>query len=356
MATQPTTKQTKDEILKMYEELLQEKQQLEAKLTHALQAKPTGDQGGAAPIIVQPAAEAIPTTLDGIMATLTALRPAFGNAVSDLSAQLVAEASTLTELHQQVAQERQSLEALHGLHVTETTLTQLLQEYTDKAAAFDAERTQQRETFAHAMAEQRNAWRKAQEEQARAIKKRDETMQKTEQREAAEYQYDLEYQRNQDNDRYALQRAQLEKALKEAEALKQREWAEREKHLADQEAELAALQMRVEKFPKELEMAVKKAREEAAATARRQTKVKTDLRAKETEGARRVYDLKIQAFERTLKKQEEQLTTLSAQLDAAGKQSQALALKAIEGASSSGSLQAVKEIALEQARTVQKGK
>jgi uncharacterized coiled-coil protein SlyX len=144
--------------------------------------------------------------------------------------------------------------------------------------------------------------------------------------------------------------------LEDLEDTKRREWAEREKHIAEQEKEFAELKTQVERFPEELETVVKKAQEEGSEMARRQTKVKADLRVKEIEGERRIYELKIQSLEDTIKKQQQQMNSLSAQLDVAVKQVQDLAMKAIEGASNTSSLQAVREIALEQAKTVQKGK
>lgn len=57
----------------------------------------------------------------------------------------------------------------------------------------------------------------------------------------------------------------------------------------------------------------------------------------------------------TIQRQDGHLQTLSKQLDSALKQVQDLAVKAIEGASNVSSFQAVKEIALEQAKNPNKG-
>jgi hypothetical protein len=240
--------------------------------------------------------------------------------------------------------------------VGDGTLEQLIQEYMKKSDEFTVEAEQDQETFGQEMTEKKNAWQKEQAEHARFIKERDESTKKKEQREAAEYKYDLELRRKLDIDRYEQEQEQLKKALENFEASKKKEWAERERRITEQEIEFETLQTGVEKFPKELEAAVKKARDEGAKMAQRQTKVKVELRAKEAEGERRVYELKIQSLDEVIKKQLAQIKALSTQLDAAVKQAQELAMKAIEGSSSAGSLQAVKEIALEQAKTVQKAK
>jgi hypothetical protein len=358
MTERPTSKSTKTEILQAYEDLLQEKEQLAAKVEQVIKEKQAAGTEGGKIIAKERIAErsAVPSTIDGIIATLSGLRTGFGDAVSELSAKLIAEASQLAELRRNVEEEMEQLEVLHGLQVTDGTLDQLIQEYVEKSNSFEVEAKQRQEAFEQEMAEKRKVWQKEQEEHARFIKERDETTKKAEQREAAEYTYNLELRRKLDDDAYEQQQAQLKKALEDFEETKKKEWTEREKRVAEQEKEFKTLQAQVEKFPKELEIAVKKAKEEGTAMARRQTKVKADLRAKEVEGERRVYELKVQSLEDIIKKQQQQLNSLSAQLDAAVKQVQELAVKAIEGASSTGSLQAVKEIALEQAKNVQKGK
>jgi hypothetical protein len=358
MADRPSSKSTKTEILKMYDELFQEKEQLEARIKQLLKEKQAAEKK-ASQIVEQGRTDerpTVPSTIDHIIETLSVLRPGFGDAVSELSAKLLAEASKLDELRRKVEAETQQLESLHGLQVTDETLDQLIQEYIEKSTTFESETKQRQEAFEQEMAEKQNAWQKEREEHARFIRERDETTKKTEQREAAEYKYDLELSRKLDNDQYEQQQEQLRKALEDFEETKKKEWVEREKRIAGQEQEFTELQTKVEKFPKELETAIKKAREEGTEFARRQTKVKADLRAKEAEGERRVYELKIQSLEDTIEKQLQQINSLSTQLDIAVKQAQALAVKAIEGASTAGSLQAVKEIALEQAKNVQKGK
>lgn len=358
MAEQPTSKSTKAEILEMYDKLLQEKEQLEAKVEQLLKEKQATEKDGGKIVENGRAGErpAAPTSLDGIIQTLSVLRSGFGDAVSELSAKLIAEASTLAELCCNVEEGMQQLESLHGLQVTDGTLNQLIQEYIEKSNSFEADEQQNQETFEQEMAEKRKVWQKEQEEHTRFIKERDETTKKAEQREAAEYKYDLELRRKLDNDQYEQQQKQRKKTLEDLEETKRREWAEREKRIAEQEKEFAELKIQVENFPEKLEIAIKEAREKGTEMTGRQTKVKADLRLKEVEGERRIYELKIQSLEDTLKHQQQQMNGLSAQLDVAVKQVQDLAVKAIEGASNTISLQAVREIALEQAKTVQKGK
>jgi uncharacterized protein involved in exopolysaccharide biosynthesis len=80
------------------------------------------------------------------------------------------------------------------------------------------------------------------------------------------------------------------------------------------------------------------------------------LYAKEVEGQKQSYELQLQSLEETIGDREARIQTLSKQLDAALKQVQDLAVKAIEGSANQNSLQAIKDIAIEQAKNQQRNK
>jgi len=116
------------------------------------------------------------------------------------------------------------------------------------------------------------------------------------------------------------------------------------------------LKVKVEAFPKDLEAAIKRAKEEGKGIAHYQAKIKADLAAKDVEGGKRFYELRVQSLQETIQNQEARIGNLSKQLESALKQVQDLAVKAIEGASSANSYQAMREIAIEQAKTQMKNK
>jgi hypothetical protein len=64
----------------------------------------------------------------------------------------------------------------------------------------------------------------------------------------------------------------------------------------------------------------------------------------------------LQSLEQTITNQEARIQNLSKQLESALKQVQDLAVKAIEGSANINSYQAIKEIALEQAKSQVKNK
>ena len=77
---------------------------------------------------------------------------------------------------------------------------------------------------------------------------------------------------------------------------------------------------------------------------------------KDYEGKQRVYELRVITLENTINKQNAQLQSLAKQLNTTLQQAQDLAVKALEGSANASSFAAMKEIALEQAKTAQKAK
>ncbi|MGB1275419.1 MAG: hypothetical protein ACPG77_06685, partial [Nannocystaceae bacterium] len=133
-------------------------------------------------------------------------------------------------------------------------------------------------------------------------------------------------------------------------------WSERETAINTREEEYVELSDKAEAFDKAVASAKKKGESEGMSIARRDTKAKAQLLEKESEGKRRVFELRISSLQDTIDKQQERITELSSKLDTALKQTQDLAVKAIDGASNSTSFEAIREIAMEQAKTGSKGK
>lgn len=353
MASKPNSKNTKAEILESYEELWKERKELESKLKQLQKevknngASPNSQHSGIVSKKLSTASDKMTATMD----CLVELQVGFGGAVSELSEKLTTEAAKLQELRQAVAEEIQQLEALYDLdEIEEDTLDDLIETYEENSKTFEAELSQQREELEQEIQDLRQAWQKEQAEHQQAIKERNEDYERSRKREEQEYKYDLELRRNLDQDAYEQQQKTLYKELEEANQAQQQQWQEREKAIAQQEQRFDELKSKVDAFDQEKEAAVKKAKEQGKAIANNQVKVKADLQQLEIDGQKRFYDLRIESLQETIENQEARIHNLSQQLDAALKQVQDLAVKAIEGTSNSNSYQALKEIALEQAK------
>jgi len=364
MTKRPTSRDTKADILEQYDQLFDEqkrllsqleqlkkdKQSLEKRVPKEMEISKSEKKEIEEKMKEKETTTPKIATMDQIVEGLQSIRSGFGKAVNELSAQLVAEASTLASLQDRITDETNQLKLLFDLEVTTETLGQLIQEYAEKSAAFEQEAQQKQEVFEIEILEKNKTWQKEQEEHNRTVKEQREITELNFKREEIEYRYNLEQQRKLDSEEFELQLKKLQRELDSFEANKKKEWHEREKIIADQEHEFEAMKERVEKFPEHLAVAIKDAKAKASQPIQREAQIKMDLRTKEVEGEKRVYETKIKSLEETLKNQVQQIQALFARLEATLKQSQALAMKAIEGASSVSSFQSVKEIAMEQAK------
>ncbi len=354
----PTDKNTKVEILQAYEELAKEKAALKSELDQVAKEKQSGTKE-------QPKLEqktpmnqlsSVQQKMNNTIESLAKIQLGFGSAANELSEQLTTKASKLEEIRRTLEEEIQQLTQLHNIEISDDILDTLIQAYEDNTKAYQEEYSRRSEVLFQEILEQRNAWGKEQDEQQRAIKERNENLHKTRQRDASEYKYNLELQRQLENDEYEQEQKALYKQLEELLQETEKQWAEREKAISEREKQFEELKAKVEAFPKDKEAAIKKATEEGKGIAHYQAKIKSDLYSKEVEGQKRFYEQRLQSLEQTITNQETRIQNLSKQLESALKQVQDLAVKAIEGTSNVNSYQAIKEIALEQAKTQAKNK
>ncbi|MEH2137843.1 hypothetical protein [Nostoc sp.] len=354
----PTDKNTKVEILQAFEELAKEKTALKSELEKVAKENQsvTKEQPKLEQKIAMNQLSSVQQKMNNTIESLAKIQLGFGSAANELSEQLTTKASKLEEIRRNLEEEIQQLTQLHKLEVSDDILDTLIQAYEDNTKAYQEESSQRSEVLFQEILEQRNTWVKEQEEHQRTIKERNENLNKTRQRDASEYKYNLELQRQLQSDEYEQQQKALYKQLEELLQETEKQWAEREKAIAEREKQFEELKAKVEAFPKDKEAAIKKATEEGKGIAHYQAKVKSDLYSKEVEGQKRFYEQRLQSLEQTITNQETRIQNLSKQLESALKQVQDLAVKAIEGTSNVNSYQAIKEIALEQAKTQAKNK
>lgn len=353
----PTAKNTKAEILDAYNELLKEKKSLESTIAKSPTEKPM-------PVKTSPVVELrTPMSqtksdrpkMEQVVESLEKLQLGFVSAASELSENLTLEAGQLAEIQSFVSEEVEQLEALHNIEVDENTLDRLILQYEESSKAFETEFNERQETLEQEVLDAKNAWEKEQADRQRSVKDRDDQLNKMRQRDAQSYKYDLESRRELDRDEYEHRQKVLEKELEEFQKNLEKEWAEREKAIGDREKEFEECKTKVAEYEKELEAAIERGKANGRNIGHYQAKVKADLRSKDVEGQKNFYELRLESLSETIKNQEARIQSLSKQLDSALKQVQDLAVKAIEGASTAKSSEAIKEIAMEQAKQL-KGK
>lgn len=354
----PAARASKEQILAAFDQLSSEYKKLSQSAASAAPGKetPVAQASDSRSTSRADEARAEEASIEATIGALLSLRGGFGAAVSALSAKLTAEATRLSALRAEADSQARQIAELHDLKITDQTLETVIQEHQAKSEEFERELSDKRTAFESELSARAKAWSAEKEEHARAVAERDEIQKKSRKRGVEEYDYDLGQKRKAEADAYEQARKAKERELEELIQAKNKAWAEREKQVADQEAQQADLKAKFEELPQRLDAAIKRAKGEGAGIAASQSKIKADLLAKEIDGDKRVFELKVKSLEATIKERAHQIETLSAQLSAALKQSQDLAVKAIEGASNSTSFSAVKEIALEQAKNTPKNK
>jgi chromosome segregation ATPase len=279
-------------------------------------------------------------TVDSVVQEVAALGLRVGNALSDLSAQLVAEVRQLEQVRSVLALERRELERLHQIDIAATAIDMLVQDYDQRKRALDGEVSAARAT-----------WDAEESERARADKEFDDALKKQRQREAEDFEYRKALERKKAQDKYDEEQRLVEKKNRERQDTLEKSWQEREAALKAQEDELKRLKKEVDGFPQRLHDDVARAVAETTAAVRRDAEQQVQLSAKDRESESRVAELTIRTHEETLARQSQQIAALQKQVDEAKQQVQEIAVKAIEGASGARALAHVNQIAIEQAKT-----
>ena len=351
------SKNTKAEILAAYKDLEKQKKSLELQIKQvqtksvAVSPKIAGVNNSST---TKPNAN---LDLTKTIQSLEEIQGGFGSAVGNLSEQLIAEATELAAVKMAIATETEDLENLHQLtDIDDSTIDFLLDRYQESIGEFTEEYDRQQADSDREIEALKQGWLKEQQTHQKLINARNEDYRKSKQREQEEYQYNLDLARDLDESEYARQQKLQQQEL--AENLQQREqqWAEKEQETARQEREYQAAAEKVAIFESRLQSKIKQGIEEGKGIGTYQGKVKADLREREIEGEEQNDRLRIESLEQTIRHQATRINKLSQQLDSSLQQVQNLAVKAIEGTSNRNSFEAVKAIAMEQAKTPQKGK
>ena len=358
------SKNTKAEILAAYKELEKQKKSLESQIKQ---------QGQKSAVVSAPIATATPKSsalkadldlkhnsdkdLVNIIQSLGKIQSGFGGAVSNLSEQLISEATELEAVRTAIATQTQELENLHQLtDIDESTIDFLLEQYWASIKQFDEEYERQKTQDEREIKDLKQKWLKEQQTHHKAIAERNEDYRKNQQREEEEYQYSLDLARDLDESEYAQKQKFQQQELAETLQQIEQQWQQKEAEISRQEQEYVAAAAKVKAFESQLNNKIKQGTEEGKGIATYQAKIKADLRDREIEGEKQNYQLRIESLEQTIKHQDTRIGKLSQQLDSSLQQVQNLAVKAIEGTSNRNSFEAVKAIAMEQAKTPQKGK
>lgn len=320
-----TTKNTKTDIIKAYNELLMKVKEQKAPDRQAERKKEEEKK------VVNTASQ---TTIEKIIKSLADVKLEIVKSLDTLGEELIEEYKRLTNLKQAIEIETKTLEEIHEIKVNADSLAALLLALKEKQEKFDEEINQKKTEFDADMTQKRQQWKKEQEEAELLRKEKETQVKKERQREEEEYNYSLQLKRKKDKDEYEAKKAAMEKELRDKRAALQIELSEREAAISSREKEYEELKAKVESFPPQLDNAIKET--EKTVIERIETKYKhdVDLKAKEVEGERKLSKQIISSMESKIKEQDEMIRQLTQRANEAGLQVKDIAVKAIEGASS----------------------
>ncbi|MEA2062649.1 MAG: hypothetical protein U9P14_03020 [Gemmatimonadota bacterium] len=336
---------TKKEILEAYEDLQVQLQQVELAPAKPPAAKPQQSGPMAKPVAQErtlPDPTIVDTvkkySLESIMHTTGDLKLRVNQLLSELVDDITSQIETLRNLDKAIEVEKNILKNLYEIKVEAETLDRLRREQEEAEG-----------TYRETMESTRREWEREQAVHEQEATELNEELMKQRKREQEEYDYDLKLSRRKDQDRYEEKQAAQEKELAEKKQqveqdLDAREQAinEREKHMDELEGELDTLKQR-------FEPAIEKARQEGLQQAAREAAHQAELLARETEGEKKLLELKILNLENTIGEQQKTIKSLSQQLEQAQKHAQNLAARVIDG-SSAGALAAMNRLRIDQAR------
>ncbi|GAA6623721.1 hypothetical protein [Scytonema sp. NUACC26] len=315
------SKDNKQQLMQTFQQILADRKKLELKIATK--------QEEAEKVKNTQILDAVSTyTVDNIVKGLADLQLEFGSIVNSLSEKLAKETSKLDELNQAIEIETKRLQELQKIRVVADTLDLLTKEHQEKLKILEQDIASKRELLEKEVANTRKDWQKEQTEYEEALKAYNDLLTKERTLEEEEYRYKLENSRKINTNTYEDKKRTSEREIQETTQERSKNWIEREKVLTKNKPLFDEYQKKLAVFPNELEEAIKKAREEAIKETNQKAKIEADLLEKEWEATKQSYELKIQSLEEAIKKQLEQIETISTQLQTALKQAQDLAMRA----------------------------
>lgn len=272
-------------------------------------------------------------TADTIVRGLADLQLEFGNIITGLSSRLTTETEKLDDLKKAIAVETEHLQELQQTRVVADALYLLTQEHQENLRLLQERDNSDRETLEKDIAATRKIWQQEQTEFDATANETGDLLQRERTKQEEDYGYDSERSRKIARDDYEETKRQIEREIQETTQTKEKNWAEREQILSANQSLLEEYQRKFAAFPKELDEAIKKYREEGIRDASHEAKIKADLVEKEWESTKQGYELQIQSLELKIQKQTEQIGEISAQLQTALRQAQELAMRAFSNSS-----------------------
>lgn len=332
MEPEITTKNTKNEILSAYEEVLKKLKEKKSEEPKKEQERQKQEN------LVKQAGD---LSYVKINKDVSGLKTEIAVMLDKLIESFIAEFRKFEELQQAIQIEKKNLEELYQLSATTDSLAAMIAAQRDKKELFESEMAakkmqmeasmkQVQEDFDAEMAEKKLLWKKEQETYLAKQKDEAESLQKKKTREEEEYQYNLKLVRKKETDVYEEKKSKIEKELVDKKALFEKEFAEREANIKLAEKELEELRTKSKAFPAEQDKAIAAAVKANTEKLQAEFKYATDIKAKEMEGEIKLRDQIIETLKAKIKDIEALNKEMAQKSATAETNVKEIAIKAIE--------------------------
>lgn len=241
--------------------------------------------------------------------------------------------SSLDTIEDQLRSSHRKLKNMHdAIQIQEDRLAELYQinQEADSLAALLAAQKSEKTRFEDFMADQKDKWNKEQANLEALRKEEEESLKKNRKREDEEYNYSLQQKRKKESDLYEEKKNKLEKELKDRKESFEKEIKEREQAVTLNENELQDLRKQAADFPvvvkKEVDLAVKT----TEMTLKKEHEHQQVLMQKEYESELKLQKQTIDNLLSRIKDLELQIKQAYAKMDLSEKNVKDITLKAID--------------------------
>lgn len=316
-----SSKNTKNEILAAYEEMLKEVEKAQS-----ADPKKEQEEKKKQEIIKNTSNQ----TSDSIVQEVAGLKIKLAKELDSLSDAMLSEQKKLEDLQKTIALEKTNLEELYQISANADSLAALFLAQKEQKAAFNEEMDRKKEELNFEIKNTREAWEIEKRKHTEQQKEEKAEMEKKREREEEEYAYALNLSRKKDKDTYEAKKEALENELNEKRKKFNQEIAEREHKVAEAEQELKELRLQAEMFPKKLDKAVSDAIKATEEKLTASFNFEKQLTSKHTEGEIKLKEQTIISLKEKIKEQEAFIRELTGKANNAEKSVKDIAIKAIE--------------------------
>jgi len=323
---------TKKELLEAYEAAKQRLQSLGKDMLDAEKAKKRLEKQ-----VVAAAADS--QAAQDPLQRLHDLRGSISRELTALAERFEAEIDTYRKIQAAVEAKQEEIKTIYEVETAASDLAALIDSHRDKKQQFELEMEEKKAAFDEEMDESKSLWNRKKSEHDRQVLEQADAIKKQRKREKEEYDYAFLREKEQGKNDLADELRALEKEVAQKREDFEQEHQQRKADLDAREAvleksekEMATLQKEVDTFPRRLENAVQKAKDDTTTVLTREFEKDKALLESKFEGEKNVLAGKIESLEKMGASQAAQIGDLSKSHEKAYEKVQDIANRAVAAA------------------------